>query len=145
MHSDFAGRTWHDTDHDISPEQTEFALQLRIPFLTSPYPRWNYITGIVVGDGFAWPISLPTEEEVTLVANFLKEYNDHWYRQSFVSDMVRFAPYDIDGGANLAYFMKHPHGGWSYRKRTWQGPEWVPGFNKPPQTLEQVLDSLRSR
>ena len=147
MHADFRNRTW-DAGTDISPEQTEFATELRVPFLTSPYPRWNYITGIVVGEGdnFPWPLSLPSEEEVTMVAEFLTEYNDHWYgANSYRHHMMEFAPYDLDGDANLAYFRKHPNGGWGYRMRTWTGPEWAPGFNDPAMPLEQVIDRRRGR
>lgn len=129
---------------DISPEQTELATRLRIPFLSSPYPRWNYITGIVVSDLYQGIV--PTEDEVTVVAGFLREYCDRWYYAHFCAQMERFAPYDIDGGANLSYFIKFTHGGWAYRKRTWtSGPSWVPEPNQSAKTIEQVLDQLRSR
>lgn len=145
MFSDFTGRAWVDDGHDISPKQTEFATGLRIPFLTSPYPRWEYITGIVVEDGPAWSAIAPTDEEVRLIAEFLKEYNERWYGSSFINAMREFAPYDIDSSANLAYFRKNSNGGWNYRKRTWSGIEWGPSFTDKVHTLEEVIEDIRHR
>lgn len=145
MFSNFRERAWEDDGHDISPEQTEFAKGLRIPFLTSPYPRWGYITGIVVEDGPAWSAIVPTDEEVQLIAELLKEYNDRWYRPSFIDAMRELAPYDIDDHANLAYFKKNADGGWNFRKRTWSGIEWGPSFTNRVHTLEEVIEAVRNR
>jgi hypothetical protein len=106
-------RTWVDNDGDISPAQTEFATSLRIPFLSSANPRWNHITGIVVCDNILDHGIVPTEDEVAVVAAHLVEYRNHWFNQSFQRAMAHFAPYDIDGGANLGYYMKRPDGRWA--------------------------------
>jgi hypothetical protein len=63
---------------------------------------------------------------------------------SYLNQMREFAPYDIDNGANLAYFIKWDNGGWGYRKRTWQyGPLFVPTFDAEPESLAQVIDRTR--
>lgn len=125
MFDEYYRRTW-EPENDISPEQTELATSLRVPFLTSEYPRWNYITGIVVRNETYFQVGIvPTDDEVREVAAHLENYCTY-YRQSFRDAMKHFAPYDIDGGANLGWYMKRPDGGWCYRKRTWSGPQWWP-------------------
>lgn len=42
--------TYHPGDN-ITAEQTELATILRVPLLTTAYPSWHYITGIVVNEG----------------------------------------------------------------------------------------------
>ena len=144
MFPEFAGRQWAP-EHDISPEQTEYATSLRIPFLATSQPRWFYITGVVVGDTLLEEGIVPDESEITAIAERLEEYRTYWYNQSYRKAMTNFAPYDIDGGANLAYFIKHCNGGWAYRKRTWCiGPYWMPQRDDPPLSLQQVLDRTRS-
>ena len=139
MYDEYNRRIWDPSD-DISPAQTEFATSLRIPLLTSAYPRSSYITGIVIRDeGIGQGIE-PTDDEVAAVATRLKEYCDYWYRDSFKRKMERFAPFDIDSGANLGYFTKREDGGWAYRKRTWnRGPSWIPTFDSPIETIQQVI------
>lgn len=123
---------WADTDHDISPQQTAFAAALRVPILSTEYPRWNYITGIVVRDEQYLEVGvMPTEDEITQVATHLESYSGY-YNQAFRDVMREFAPYDIDGGANLGYYIKRPDGGWMFRKRTWSsGAQYwpQPGFH----------------
>lgn len=139
MFEEYTRRTWTDSDHDISAEQTELATSLRVPILTSEYPRWNYITGIVVrsGEHVSWPSIMPTEDEIREVGAHLESYCEY-YNQGFRNAMRDFAPYDIDGGANLGYYMKRPDGGWCYRKCTWQaGPHWWPASDV--MTLTDVL------
>lgn len=144
MFPEFTRRQWTPED-DISPEQTEYATSLRIPLLATSQPRWFYITGIVVGDTLLEEGVMPDENELAAIAERLEEYCSHWYLQSFREAMMGFAPYDIDGGANLAYFIKHCNGGWAYRKRTWCiGPYWMPQRDDPPLSLQQVLDRTRS-
>lgn len=147
MHSDFARRTWEDTHHDIHPEQTELATERRVPFLTSSRPRWRYVTGITVGN--SWPSEglVPTDEEVELVAGWLTDYCDRWYDQGgYRRDMKKFAPFDIDSGANSVYFIKHAHGGWGYRRYSWtRGSVWVPRPHDAVMTLEDVIARTSSR
>ncbi|MEE3066596.1 MAG: hypothetical protein VYA67_22085 [Actinomycetota bacterium] len=124
MFEDYYRRTW-DGQADISPEQTELATSLRVPFLSSSHPRWNYITGIVVCDDILDHGIVPTEDEVREVGAYLTAYRDRWLRESFQKAMAHLAPYDIDGGANAGFYMKRPDGFWVYRKRTWtQGHRW---------------------
>jgi hypothetical protein len=138
MFDEYKRRPWEDTDHDISDRQTELATSLRIPILNSEYPHWNYITGIVVNDrDYGWPSIMPTDDEVREVAAHLESYCEY-YNQNFRKVMQEFAPYDIDGAANLGYYMKRPDGGWVYRKRTWRyGPHWWPA--EDVMTLTDVL------
>ena|SRR6478672_11280333 len=127
---------------DISHSQTEYATSLRVPLLSTFNPRWYYITGIVVREDSRFPNSglMPTEEEVGLVADRLQTYCKRWYRESFLQRMRAFAPFDIDGSANLAYFLKRDDGGWAYRKRTWDhGPLWLPLWDAPAESLTDVI------
>jgi hypothetical protein len=139
MFDEYKRRTWVDADGDISAHQTELATSLRVPILTSEYPRWNYITGIVVNErSYGWPSVMPTDDEIREVAAHLESYCEY-YNPGFRKAMREFAPFDIDGGANLGYYMKRPDGGWRYRKRTWcgYGPHWWP--QDDVMTLTDVL------
>ena len=131
---------------DVSPKQTELATSLRVPFITTPYPRWFYVTAVVVSnEKYLWQGLVPTEDEVRMVASFNEQYREHWYRDSFKEHMARNAPYDIDGGAVGRYLIKHANGGWGYRRHTWEyGPCFVPEWNVEPQPLEYALDRCHS-
>lgn len=144
-------RTYEPGD-DIDAQQTELATGLRVPFLTSAYPRWHYITGAVVNESPNLDRGLvPTEDEVRTLAAHLDDYCTYWYRQGFRSQMRDFAPFDIDGGTNLGVYRKRGENDWCYRKRTWrQGPSWAPLPDDEPMTLSEVIarnggDSLRER
>jgi hypothetical protein len=141
MPDHFKGSKW-DKGKDLSSHQTEFATKRRIPFLRDAWPTTMYITGIVIGDGYAWQMTFPTEDEVTLVAQYLEEFRDR-YPLSFQEEMKQFAPYDIDGGGSQIYFRKHPKGGWGYHRGTWRGQVWAPEQNESLQTLEEVFDRSR--
>ena len=134
----FTGRPWEP--EDISPHQTEFATSLRVPFLNSIYPRWNFITGIAVDDlynGIA-----PTDEEVEVVSELVKSYKDYFFGQNaFRMEMEAFAPYDLDGGAIGFYFIKHADETWSYRRSSWRdGYPFRPGYDEPKMTLQEVIE-----
>lgn len=135
MFDEYYRRTWSDTDHDISDQQTEFATNLRVPILATSNPRWNYITGIVVCDDIINHGTMPNEAEIVAVAAQLQDYNKY-YRQAFLDAMKHFAPYDIDGGSNLGYYLKRPDGLWTYRKRTWTSPRFS---KKNTGELHEVL------
>lgn len=138
MFDEFHNRTWQP-EGDISAEQTEFATSLRVPFLSTAAPRWNYITGIVVGEAFPDRGVVPTEDEVREIAAQLQSYCT-FYRSGFREAMARFAPYDIDSTANLGYYLKRPDGGWCYRKRTWESPPWW-----PPRETSHALSEVLAR
>ncbi|OZC80581.1 hypothetical protein CH274_15535 [Rhodococcus sp. 06-418-5] len=143
LFEEYRRRTWEPAD--ISAHQTEHAESLRVPFITSSHPHWNYLIGIYVGGGGDTYLAegvVPTDDEVTLIASSLQEYCESWYNPGFRHLMADFAPYDIDGGANGTYFRKRPDGGWTYRKRTWRGGyTWHALETAEPLTLLQVLDS----
>ena len=139
---DYKRRTWEDTDGDISDKQTEHATHLRIPFLTSSHPRWNYVTGIVVEHNILDMGIVPTMDEVEQVGAWLQRYN-RYYNPQFLSVMREFAPFDIDGAANLGYLMKRAEDDWYYVKRSWQHGGWWPLPHKEgrePQTLTAILE-----
>lgn len=137
--AEYRRRIWKPSD--ISAEQTERATSLRIPFLSTSSPEWAYITGIVVGGSWIDNGVVPTEAEVEAIAGHLEDYCVRWYRASFREAMREFAPYDIEGAANLGYYMKRPGGGWCYRKKTWdRGPRWLPMADDPAATVEEVID-----
>lgn len=135
-------RDW-EPYNDISAEQTAFATALRIPLLATSQPHWSYITGVVVGTGeFPDNGIVPTDAEIRVIADRLEEYCSRWYRTSFRAAMKRRGPFDIDGAANLGYFLKRPSGSWVYRKRTWdRGPYWAP--NNELLSLHEVIGRMR--
>lgn len=141
MFEEYTRRKWVDTDHDISDKQTEHATALRIPFLTSSHPRWNYITGIVVERNNIDIGTVPSEAEVEQVGAWLQRYN-RYYNQQFLDAMRAFAPFDIDGGANLGYLMKRGEDDWFYRKRSWRHG-WRPlphAAESQPMSLTAILE-----
>jgi hypothetical protein len=147
-------KTW-TPDGDISPLQLEgvvgmptLAMDLRVPLLTSLHPSWPYLTGIVVGrthfyqpGGKPFEAMLPTEDEVRHVAAWLDSYK-LFYRKSYLNHMAEFAPFDIDGAANLGYLLKHSDGCWHYRKRTWESPPLfpLPLAEHEPISLELITE-----
>lgn len=142
--------SWEGTD--LSPLQSELATSLRVPLLATSNPSWPYITGIVVGGIYCWSTEgfgggvLPTDDEICMVGSFLEHYCDYWYRGNFLAEMREKAPYDLDDGANLAYLIKRPDGGWGYRKKTWRwdtSPHWW-GQGEQPVSLLPVLDQIHT-
>jgi hypothetical protein len=136
---EFHGRTW-DPGSDLSPHQTELATSLRVPILTSPHPRWHYVVGIVVDP--LWFGTVPSDAEVRAIASFADEYRQRWYNPTWVARMARFAPFDIDGGANSTWFFRYEHGGWAYQKRTWRHGA-RPRLQDEPMNLTAVMDRCR--
>lgn len=133
------------TPTDISVH-SDLAVELRVPLIADPYPRWFYVTAVVVSrEPHLWHGLMPTDDELRVVASFNDHYRETWYRDSWKQKMRDFAPYDIDGGAVGRYLIKHKHGGWGYRKHTWQyGPCFVPEWNAEPAGLVDVLDRCHS-
>jgi hypothetical protein len=124
-------------------ERDEFAESLRLPLIVHPYPRWCYITAVVV-DPHLWHGIRPTDDELRAVASFHQEYVDRYYNERWKTHM-RERPFDIDGGANSRYLIKYPHGGWGYRLDSWRcGPTLVPGRRDEPQDLMAVLTRAHS-
>lgn len=115
----------------------DLAVQLRVPILTSPHPRWRYVVGIVVDD--LWNGHPPTGDEIRAIGSFAEEYRVRWYNETWIARMAEFAPYDIDGGANSVYFTKYHHGGWAYERYSWRHGA-VPGSSEPPMSLLAVMD-----
>lgn len=136
MFDEYYRHTWADTDGDISPQQTELATSLRIPILATAHPRWSYITGIVVGDDIPDHGIMPTEDEIRQVAAHLESYCEY-YNGGFRAAMRNFAPYDIDDGANLGYYLKRPDGCWTWRKRTWESPRFSPKTGELSEVLNR--------
>ncbi|CRK59037.1 hypothetical protein [Alloactinosynnema sp. L-07] len=139
------------TDYDL----TRFAedgvtddplpLQLRVPLISNPYPRWNYLTAVVVNDQPPLWLGLrPTDHELRMVGSFHQEYIEYWYSETWKQKM-RELPFDCDGGYNSVIFIKNPNGGWGYRRRTWSGgPTFVPGPSDEPSPLIAVMDGIHT-
>lgn len=125
----------------------EFAESLRIPLIHSPYPRWYYITAVVVAPEetiSGWRGVRPTDGELRVVASYHEEYLTYWYRPGYLAKM-RERPFDLDGGANGRYLIKYAHGGWAYRHASWRmGPCFTPGPRDEPMGLVAVLDQEKS-
>lgn len=138
-----------DTATDFAPyaqdgvDPDEPNNRYRFPLVSNPYPRWFYITAVVVSDDL-WVGQRPTDRELEIIASFHAEYCDHWYGPTgtgWRGRVMERRPFDIDGGANGRILIKHSNGGWGYRQRTWTlGPEFVPEWNEEPAELITVLD-----
>lgn len=135
------------TDEDLSDQQSELATQLRIPILKSFYPRWNYVTGVVVEKWFdVYEGVMPTDDELVKIAEWLEQYNQY-YNQRYLNEMKEFAPYDIDGGANFHFLIKYADGTWGHKKPSWQGHAWPLPLLHPEhygKTLDEILDKTRA-
>lgn len=116
----------------------EPANRYRFSLIVSPHPRWNYVTAVVVGG--LWEGFRPTDAELAMVGSFHEEYCERRYGHRR-PEMRRKHPFDIDGGANSRFLIKHEDGGWGYRHRSWRiGPEFLPAWNTEPHSLIEVLD-----
>lgn len=128
-------------------QRDEFAERLRLPLVSTPYPRWFYITAIVVAPAetiLGWRGVRPTDAELCAVASYHEEYCSRWYTQEWRDRMAQ-RPFDVDGGACGRILIKYPHGGWGYRRASWQsGPCFVPGPCDGSSSLLQVLDREQS-
>lgn len=115
----------------------------RFPIISNPYPRWYYITAVVVG-GELWGGIRPTGEELAMVASWHEEYCSHWYgppHTGYRGRVLDGRPFDIDGGAVGRYLIKRADGDWAYRISTWQyGPIFQPSRDARPLPLVDVLD-----
>lgn len=126
---------------DIASDN-ELTKQLRVPIVSNPYPRWRYLTAVVVGDLYAG--QMPTDHELRQIASYTAEYIEHWYNEGY-KKKLRERPYDVDGGANGVVFIKRADGGWGYRRRSWiSGPQFVPTWQDEPTDLITVMDQVRT-
>ena len=140
----YTGRPW-TPGYDISRHQTEFATNLRIPFLTTPFPRRDYRFGVVVNtdDNALWRGEVPTDEEVEVIANVRNAYTDYFFSETnaFRAEMEAFAPYDVEGGKPCYYFVKNVDGSWAYRRSQWnEGPYFRPSYPETTMTLAEVIE-----
>lgn len=119
--------------------------QYRFPIIDSPYPRWRYITAVVVSN--LWGGIRPTDAELAVVASYHAEYCDHWYGPTgtgWRGRVMEKRPLDIDGGANGRYLIKSETKGWGYRKMTWiHGPVFAKDGDSP-HSLVELLDRIES-
>lgn len=113
-------------------------LHRHVPMVRNAWPRWNYITAVVIDA----TVPAPTDNELAMIASFHDEYISRWYRPGWITHMRREHPFDVDGGANGRIFQRQ-RGGWSYRKRTWQSGFWPP-FPESPTTLVAVMDHYQT-
>jgi hypothetical protein len=139
---------------DLSPYASDgvldhpLSLEIRVPLINTPYPRWRYITAVMVGQ-WPWPNGpVPTDAELRIVGSFHEEYCSYWYGPPHTGwrgrDMDQ-RPFDIDGGAVGRFLTKYEHGGWGYRISTWEyGPTFVPTLQGEPTPLVAVLDRLHA-
>jgi hypothetical protein len=114
---------------------------LRIPVVSSPYPRWKYEVALVISDDDLWgPALRPDEAEVRQIVAFLG-YRMEYYNESWKAKMRR-RPLDVDGTTNTVTLMKRADGDWRYRKATWEHGPW-PFYDMPERfTLEGLLDHI---
>lgn len=133
---------------DLVQPVSPLSLEIRVPLITSPHPRWFYVTAVVVGQ---WPYPegpVPTDDELRMVGSFHEEYCSYWYGPPHTGWRARDLdnrPFDIDGAAVGRYLTKYANGGWGFRRHTWQyGPTFVPTWQGEPSTLVEVMDRCHS-
>lgn len=117
-------------------------LDRHVPIIANFWPRWYYITAVVVSppDSFMLDFVSPTHEELLMVASFHDEYVERYYgRTGWMINQRKKHAFDIDGGAAGRYLAKYEHGGWAIKISTWRH-EQRPFKSDPPKTLIEVLD-----
>lgn len=135
---------------------------LRIPVVGSFRPEWRYVAAYLntampgVPDHLAGPpfssVQRPTDREAAMLASFIREYLEHWFRDGYVVRLAERA-LDVDSGCNTVVFVKYGDDDWGYGRVSWEyGPTFVPGpprsrgtqyeYVKTPGSLplEQVMD-----
>ena len=137
MFDEYERHTW--AGEGISPMQTAFATNRRVPFLSASHTRWPYVAGIVVG-GTALDNGIePLDFEVALIGDLL-ERTRATLAPGFLRAMEQFAPYDIDDSGVGLRFLKRADGGWAYLRTSWTaGPPWAPANDAKPATLAEVI------
>lgn len=128
-------------------ERDEFAEGLRIPIIYTAYPRWCYITAVVVDEqlednpGRLWHGVRPTDDELRAIACY-HEFSVRNYNESYRA-VMRKRPFDIDGSFAGRRFIKFPHGGWAYRSSTWDvGGVFSPSLRDEPWSLMRLFDHI---
>jgi hypothetical protein len=136
---------------------------LRIPVVTSFNPEWRYVaaylgTSADTGNTFDPPWSFasaerPTDAEVQMLASFLAEHRNYWFKNEGYARKMDQRPLDIDSGWNTTVFIKYGPDDWGYRRCSWiYGHTFVPGppggrgteyehaKHPGPLALDQVMD-----
>lgn len=114
---------------------------LRIPVVSTPYPRWKYEVALVISDDDLWgPALRPDDTEVAMIVAYL-EYRMEYYNDGWKAKMRR-RPLDVDSSTNTVTLMKRGEGDWRYQKATWQHGPW-PFYDAAERyTLERLLDHI---
>lgn len=133
-------------DWPFDADQHDPLAELRIPVVSSPYPRWKYEVCLVisaehVGDGPLWGPSLrPDEREVKQILAEL-DYRLQYYNEGWKAKMRR-RPLDVDSSTNTLVLQKYGEGNWRYRRMTWEHGMW-PFYDMTQRfTLEALLDHI---
>lgn len=120
--------------------------ELRIPVVTTPYPRWKYevclvISGEHCGDRPQWGPSLrPDDREVKQLVAAL-DYRMSWYNAGWQKKM-RQRPLDVDPTTNTLILQKFGDRDWRYRRMTFEHGMWPFHHMTQRFTLEALLDHV---
>ena len=134
-----------DTEWAYDADQHDPLAALRIPVVRSPYPGWSYEVCVMIADPAddrtLWPSLRPDDREIRQILAYL-DYRMNYYNERWKAKMRR-RPLDTDASTDTVILRKHPTGGWSHRRRSWQtGPVMVPAPTGDVLTLEQLLDRI---
>lgn len=154
------------TDWPYDALQDDPLTAMRIPVITTPYPRWYYLAAVLIAEPVEgereplWTGLRPTDAEAAMIASFIEEYISYWYNGSWQHKLRTERPFAIDGGANGVVFCKYGEDDWAYRRCSWErGPEFVPvpprirawyegrgegGVHTTPMSLPRLMDHVHT-
>jgi hypothetical protein len=122
---------------------------LRVPTVWTFNPMWRYVAAYIkphTENPYHWgSTERPTDAEAAMLASFIQEYLQHWFRDSYIRKLAE-RPLDVDSGCNTTLFVKYGPDDWGYRLASWdRGPLFVPQAPQvkdrgEPMSLERVMD-----
>lgn len=130
--------------------QPQPLLDRHVPVITSMYPRFCYVTAVVVSHpgitpGYGDSYVMPDAAELEMIASYHDEYVDHYYGDpayGWISRQREKHPFDIDGGANGRFLAKRGDGDWLFRRSIWD--EVIPHYQEQPHSLMEILNRANS-
>jgi hypothetical protein len=137
-------------DWPYDAKQDDPLTALRIPVVSTLYPRWFYLVSVCINPDPETPLwhGLRPDDHETALIRSLIDFSRAWYNPGYVAREFDTRPFDLDGGFNSLTLIKRGKGDWAFRRRTWEwGPVVVPetwNGREKPADLAAVLDRIHS-